>query len=282
VGDRFGISWRAELAGGILAHLDAIDVVEVLADDHLDASRRELDALRALGAARPLTLHGVSLGLASSEPVDEQRLSRLARLVDRLAPESWSEHLAFVRAGAIEIGHLAAPPRRRETIDGTCRNLERARAIVGEIPLVENVATLVDPPASDRDEASWIAAILEASRAPLLLDLHNLHANAVNFAFSPLDFLGRVPLDRVGVVHLAGGRWIGAGPRERILDDHLHEVPEPVYELLAEVARRTPQPLTVILERDGRYPRFDRLLAELDRAREAVRRGRAAAVREVA
>ena len=277
--DRFGIGWRDELAAGILANADALDVIEVLADDYVDAGRHELDALRALGAAKPLLLHGVSLGLASTEPVDERRLARLARVVDRIAPESWSEHLAFVRGGSIEIGHLAAPPRSAETADGACRNLSRARAVVGALPLVENVATLVDPPASDRDEASWIVEVVAGSGAPLLLDLHNLHANAVNFGFSAFDFLGRLPLDGIGAVHLAGGRWIGRDSR-RILDDHRHPVPPPVFDLLSELARRTVRPLTVILERDGDYPRFADLLAEIDRARDAVRRGRGAAALE--
>ena len=282
--DRFGIGWRDDIAAGILASLDAIDVIEVLADDYVDAPRRRLDSIRALAAARPVQLHGVSLGLASTEPVDERRLVRLARLVERIAPESWSEHLAFVRGGTIEIGHLAAPPRCAKTIEGTCRNLSRARDVIGTLPLVENVATLVAPPGSDRDEAAWIADVVGTSRARLLLDLHNLHANAVNFGFSAADFLDRIPVTSVATVHLAGGRWIGRESR-RILDDHRHDVPEPVFDLLVELARRAAQPLTVILERDGDYPRFERLLAELDRARDAVRRGRTAATagdREVA
>jgi uncharacterized protein len=266
VADRFGIGWRHELSAGILANLDTIDVIEVLADDYVDGPRRRLDSMRALAAARPVQLHGVSLGLASTEPIDERRLVRFARLVERIAPESWSEHLAFVRGGTIEIGHLAAPPRCAKTIEGTCRNLSLARAVVGTLPFVENVATLVEPPGSALDEAAWIAEIVGACRARLLLDLHNLHANAVNFQFSAAEFLERIPVASVATVHLAGGRWIGRESR-RILDDHRHDVPDPVFEL------------------DGDYPRFERLLGELDRAREAVRRGRAAATasdREVA
>ena len=282
--DRFGIGWRHELSGGILVNLDTIDVIEVLADDYVDAPRRRLDSIRALAAAIPVHLHGVSLGLASTEPVDERRLARLARLVEQIAPESWSEHLAFVRGGTIEIGHLAAPQRCAKTIEGSCRNLARARTVVGALPFVENVATLVEPPGSDRDEAAWIVDVVGTSGARLLLDLHNLHANAVNFGFSAADFLDRIPVASVATVHIAGGRWIGCESR-RILDDHRHDVPDPVFDLLAELARRAAQPLTVILERDGHYPRFERLLAELDCARDAVRRGRAAATagdREVA
>jgi hypothetical protein len=96
-------------------------------------------------------------------------------------------------------------------------------------------------------------------------------------------------LERVGAVHIAGGKWIvapdggdgsprtgGEGGRRarRLLDDHKHDVPDPVYELLEELGARTDRPLTVILEQDGDYPPMAHLLAQLDRARAALVRGR--------
>ena len=270
--DRVGLGWRPELAAAIVAHLDRIDVVEVIADDYVDAGGRSLRALRTLTAQVPVLLHGVSLGLASTIEVDGARLEALARVVDAVRPEAWSEHLAFVRGGGHEIGHLAAPPRTEATVAGTTRNVERARRTVGAAPLLENVATLIDPPGSDHDEPAWIGEVVAAAETDLLLDLHNLHANAVNFRFDAHGALARLPLDRVRVVHLAGGRWIG-----RLLDDHLHDVPGRVFALLEELAARAPRPLTVVLERDGNYPPFAHLLGELARARAALAAGRARA-----
>jgi len=275
--DRFGLSWRPALAAGIFEALDRIDVLELMADDHFRDSAKELRALRTLARQRPLHLHGTGLGLASASPPPSERLEKLARLVGAVEPECWSEHLAFVRAGGIEIGHLAAPPRSSASIDGTAANVTHARRAIGSLPQLENVATLIDPPGSDRDELAFVVDALRATGAPLLLDLHNLYANAHNFGFDPYAFLGALPLDRLGSVHLAGGRWCGlrdrAGSR-RWLDDHLHPVPGPVFELLEALAARSPHPLTVVLERDGDYPPMTELLAELDQARAAVARGR--------
>ncbi len=272
--DRFGIGWRPELAAGILAHRERLDVVEALADDWIASARADVRALATLAVQVPLTLHGVSLGLASAHPVATRRLDALARLVERVRPEAWSEHLAFVRAGGREIGHLAAPPRVDATLEGLAANVARARAIVGTAPLLENVATLVEPPGSDRDEATWLCDVVAATTAPLLLDLHNLHANALNFGFDAVAMLPRLPLSRVRQVHLAGGRWIGAPGGERLLDDHRHDVPDAVFALLEALAALAPGALTVILERDGGYPPIAALLDELDRARAAVARGR--------
>jgi uncharacterized protein len=271
--DRFGLGWRAPLAEGILAHLDRVDVLEVVAEDWLARPRRDWRALRDLARQVPVHVHGVSLGAASTVPVATVRLERLARLVGFVEPEAWSEHLAFVRGGGIEIGHLAAPPRTAATLAGTAFNLERAHRVVGRAPLVENVATLIDPPLSDRDELAWTTDVLAATRSDLLLDLHNLHANAVNFGFDARAFLDALPLERVGAIHVAGGRFAG-----RLVDDHLHATPDAVFALLAHVAARSRRPLTVILERDGAFQGVRPLLAELDRAREAVAEGRGARV----
>jgi hypothetical protein len=281
VADRVGLAWRAEAAGNILRHLDAIDTLEVIADDWLQAPRRRLDALLSLARARPLTLHGVGLGAASAWPVDGQRLDRLARLVNHVQPAGWSEHLAFVRAGGIELGHLAAPPRSAATVDGAIANLRRAAQVVGQAPAVENVATLIDPPCSTLAEADWLNAIVQGAGLPLLLDLHNLWANAQNFGHDAQTVLHALPLHCVSEVHIAGGRWWGERvpgvARPRLLDDHLHDVPDAVWALLEGLAATVSQPLTVIVEREGHLPPFEQLLRQLGLARAALARGRAAA-----
>src|SRR5260370_28915689 len=211
--DQFGLGWRPELAAGILAHLDRIDVIEVIADDYFDAAGHDLRGLRTLAAQVGMVLHGVSLGLASTVPVASRRLDRIARLIQATGAEGWSEHLAFVRAGGVEIGHLAAPPRSEASIEGACRNIDCAARIVGCVPLVENIATLVAPPVSHLDEAEWIERIVRGAGVNLLLDLHNLYANAVNFGDDPHTLLRRLPLDRVASGHLGGGHSIH-GPEE--------------------------------------------------------------------
>jgi uncharacterized protein (UPF0276 family) len=275
--DTVGIGWRGELAPAILSHLDSIDVVEVILDDYLKAPLRELRALRTLASQVPTLYHGVSLGLASSRPIEQRRLDRLTRVLDYLAPELWSEHLAFVRAGDVEIGHLAAPPRTADTIEGALENFERIARHVGSPPALENIATLVDPPGSTLSEAAWVGNITRHSGCALLLDLHNLYANARNFGHEPLELLRAFPLERVRVVHLSGGHWINEPETwasrpgaQRLLDDHVHDVPEPVFELLGALARAVPQPLTVIIERDGNYPAFAVLRAQIDRARSVL------------
>jgi uncharacterized protein (UPF0276 family) len=280
--DLFGLGWRPQLAAGIFDNMDRLDMVEVIADDLFDAPAKEVRAIRTLATQLPVVLHGIQLGLASSAGVDVKRLEKMARVVQQIRPDFWSEHLAFVRGGGIEIGHLAAPPRNEATLLGAARNVRTARQIAGTPPLLENVATLIDPPGSDRSELEWVAGVLEATGCGLLLDLHNLHANAVNFGYDAASFIRALPAERIAAIHLAGGRWIRGSRDSRLLDDHFHDVPDAVYELLGVAGRHAVQPLTVILERDGNYPPMESLMAQLDRARRVLAMGRVARETEAA
>ena len=248
----------------------------MVGDNYLEANRRQRLALKLLSREAPLHIHSIDLGMAGSAEVSTKRVDRLARLINDVEPEAWSEHLAFVRAGGLEIGHLAAAPRNEASVDATAKNVKKAAHIIGSLPFMENIATLLQPPCSTLSEQRWISDIAAASDCGILLDLHNLYANAINFSFDPLQFLAEIPIERVSCIHIAGGRWISSpdGTRQYLLDDHLHEVTDPIYNLLAEVAARAAQPLTVILERDGAYPPMDVLLHELERTRMALAAGR--------
>jgi len=176
---------------------------------------------------------------------------------------------------ALELKHgpseSAAPSRSPATVAGAARNLRALSRAAGTRPALENIATLMLPPASSMDEPEWVASIAATSGAPLLLDLHNLYANAVNFGHDPGAYLRRFPLERVSVVHISGGCWISEG---RLLDDHLHDVPDPVYRLLEMLGEHCTQGLTVILERDGKFPSMSALIGQIQRARAAVSAGR--------
>ena len=273
--DRVGLAWRDELAVDIHIHLQDIDCLEILADREFRASRPRIAALRELARQVPLSLHSVALGLASSEPVDEKRLARIAELASRIEPDHWSEHLAFVRAGGFEIGHLAAAPYRPETLEGTLRNVERARRAVGSLPHLENIATTIRPPGSVWSEEQFVGQVLQGTSAPLLLDLHNLYANAWNFGRDPVELLRALPLERVRSVHLSGGRIVrDAAGVARLIDDHLHDPPDVVFDLLRMLAAHATCGLTVILERDGQFPDFSAVLRQLALARAALARGR--------
>ncbi|MFL5347964.1 MAG: DUF692 family multinuclear iron-containing protein, partial [Hyalangium sp.] len=85
-------------------------------------------------------------------------------------------------------------------------------------------------------EIAFLNELTERSGCGLLFDLYNFHCNARNLGFDALEALGRLRLDRVIQVHVAGG-----GTHDGFLMDvHSEIVPEPVWELLEWLVPRAP------------------------------------------
>jgi uncharacterized protein len=176
--------------------------------------------------------------------------------------------VAFVRGGTREIGHLTPLPRTRAALGVLARNVARARRELPDVPLLlENVAWTFTWPDDEMDEPTFYCEVAEETGCDLLLDLGNLYANARNGGLDPAAELARFPLERVAMVHIAGGLLDDGG---FYFDTHAHDVPDDVFGLLEQLfAARGAVP--VVLERDGLFPPFERLAGECERARGAAR-----------
>ncbi|WP_020466404.1 DUF692 domain-containing protein [Singulisphaera acidiphila] len=262
-----GLGWRPELALMIERHRD-LQFVEVLAED-LDAQGSLPAPIERLRDRDVIVVpHGVSLSLGGAEPLDRTRLEALGRLATRLGAPLVSEHIAFVRAGGVEAGHLLPLPRTRAMLDLFVANVRVAQDAL-PVPLaLENVAALLEWPHAEMDEATFLAEVLDRTGALLLLDVANVHANARNHGWDPLAYLDRLPLDRVAYVHVAGG----VEHEGLYHDTHAHPIAPPVLDLLEELASRAALP-GVLLERDDRFPSDVEVASELNTIRSAVLRG---------
>jgi len=252
-----GIGWRPQIAGTI-AGLPGLRFVEVVAES-VPAAGPVSPALAALrDAGVSVVPHGIRLSLGGAEPPDRRRLRHLASCAERLRAPLVSEHVAFVRAGGVEAGHLLPVPRTREALDVLVANVRLAQAEL-PVPLaLENIAALLDWPDPELSEADFLTELLDRTGALLLLDLANLYANARNGGYDPLPVLAALPLDRVGYVHVAGGVQRGG----LYHDTHAHPVPPGVLDLVGELCRLR-RPPGLLLERDDDFPPAAELAAEL-------------------
>jgi hypothetical protein len=259
-----GIGWRPEIAG-FVADLPGLRFTEVIAESL--PGRGAPPPLLAELIARGVTVvpHGVRLSLGSAEAVDPARVAHLARGARLVGAPLVSEHLAYVRAGGWEAGHLLPVPRSWAAVDAIVDNVRRTQAQL-PVPLaLEPIAALFDWPDDELAEADFLTEILDRTGALLLLDVANVYANARNRGEDPYRLLDGLPLDRVGYVHVAGG-----AQRDGLYHDtHTDPTPPPVLELVAAVCERYPPP-ALLLERDGHYPPAPALRAELDALADAA------------
>jgi uncharacterized protein (UPF0276 family) len=240
--------------------------IELLAEDFFADDRLPVPVEQLRDRGVRIVPHGVSLSLGGAEPIDRRRLDALARLARRVDAPLVSEHIAFVRGGGIESGHLLPLPRTREAVELVVANIREAQAAL-DVPLaVENIASLFQWPGAEMDEAAFLAEVVERADVMLLLDIANVYANSRNYGYDPHELLDRIPLDRIAYVHVAGGL-----EKDGLYHDtHTHGVNRGVLELLADLCARTAIP-GVMLERDDNFPSDAVLNAELDAIAECIR-----------
>lgn len=262
-----GLGFREPFRSDLFLHRGSVDFLEITADHYLDAPPEKLEELALLADHFTLIPHGLNLSLGGAEGIDAMYLRKLADLVRRLDPPWWSEHIAFTRAGGVDIGHLCPLPFTREAIQVLCRNVAAVRRSI-DVPLIlENITYVVAMPGAEMAEAEFLAEVLERTDCGLLLDVTNLHTNAVNHGYAKEEFLRAIPWERVVQLHFVGGHW-----QEAVLvDSHSDATPPEVWELMDDVLSRAPVK-GVILERDEDLPPFGELLGELERARAMGRR----------
>ncbi|MBL8111939.1 MAG: DUF692 domain-containing protein [Acidobacteria bacterium] len=254
-----GLGWRRELASTLLGAPGSVRFVEVVAESCFADPRAYREA-QALAEIWPVVPHGVKLSLASGDGLDVERARRLGALAKAVGAPAVSEHVALTRGGGREIGHLTSVPFTRETVSAVARNVDALRRHLQGVPLLlENIAWTFRYPEDEMDEGTFHAEIAEATGCDLLLDLANLYANAVNSGTPPEALLERYPLERVGMVHVAGGVLEDDG---FYVDTHAHAVPAPVHALLERLTARVGA-VPVLLERDDRFPPGDELAREI-------------------
>jgi len=261
-----GLSFRSTFRADLFAHRDRVDFLEIVADHYFDAPREKLDELDLLADHFPLVAHGLDLSLGSAEGIDARYLDKFAALIERVKPPWWSEHIAFTRAGGVSIGHLAALPRTQEAVDALARNVEQVKRAIATPLILENPTEAFATPGAEMDEPEFVSQALAACDCGWLCDVTNIVTNAINQRRDTEAELDRWPWGRAVQAHFAGGRIANDG---RWIDSHDRPAPPEALELLGALSRRGALK-GVILERDEDIPPFDDLLAELDRAREAI------------
>ncbi|GAA0848092.1 hypothetical protein GCM10009525_69370 [Streptosporangium amethystogenes subsp. fukuiense] len=262
-GPAVGIGWRPEIDLTV-ERLPGVDFVEVVAEN-VDPARlpESLRVLRARGV--PVIPHGVGLGIGGAGHPDPRRLARLADCARALEAPLVSEHLAFVRAGGMEAGHLLPVPRTRAALAVVAENVRRAQEAL-PVPLaLENVAALFGWPEDEMTEAAFLGELVEMTGVGLLVDVANLYTNQVNLGLSATAALDGLPLSELAYVHVAGGHSRGGLWH----DTHTARVPEEVLDILAELCARVDPP-GVLLEWDDDYPSDGALERELGRIRGAM------------
>lgn len=267
----FGLGLRTDHYEAIVQESPRVDWFEAISENYLVGGGKPLRWLERIRERYPVVLHGVSLSIGSTAPLDRAHLIGLKALAERIQPAWISDHLCWTGVAGRNLHDLMPLPHTEEAVHHVAARVREVQDFLGRRILLENVSSYVDFRHSALLEWEFLRAVAEEADCLILLDLNNIYVNSHNHGFDPLAYLHGVPARRVQQIHLAGHSRSG----ELLIDTHDHPVPEPVWALYAEALRRFGTVATMI-ERDDRIPPLAELVEELDRAR-AIAAGNLAA-----
>lgn len=248
----FGVGLRSVHYNHILEHHPPVDWFEVISETYLESGGRVRYVLDSVAERYPIVLHGVSLSIGSSDPVNFEYLKLLKALADRVASPYISDHLCWTGVNAHNVHDLLPIPYTEESLKHIA---EKARQVMDfmERPLVlENVSTYAQFASSSMSEWEFHARLMEESQCGMLMDVNNIYVSAYNHDFDAKEFIARIDPSLICQYHLAGHTHKGT----HILDTHNDHVIDEVWELYRYAHQRTGGRNT-LLEWDEDIPDFD-------------------------
>ena len=268
----FGLGLRVDHYEAILADNPRVDWFEALTENYLVPGGRPLDNLMRIRERYPMVLHGVSMSIGSTQPLDLHYLAQLKSLAARVEPHWISDHLCWTGVAGRNMHDLLPLPYTEEALTHIVDRVRTVQDILGRRILLENVSSYVTYRDSQVTEWEFLREIAQQADCLLLLDVNNIYVSSVNHGFDPLEYLQAIPVDRVQQIHLAGHENHG----DYLIDTHDHPVPDPVWELYDAAVSRFGSVSTMI-ERDANIPPLEELCCELDAARQLAERALARA-----
>ena len=267
---RSGLGLKTEHFREVLGAQPDIGFFEVHAENYMVAGGPFHHFLGLIREQYPLSLHGVGLSIGAEGPLDFQHLQRLATLIERYQPQSFSEHLAWSSHGPVFLNDLLPLAYDAPTLNRVCEHIDQVQNTLKRPMLLENPATYLAFQRSTIDEADFISEVIRRTGCGLLLDVNNVYVSCINHQRDPLAYIDALPRQAVGEIHLAGFAEDTDSLGDRLLiDDHGAPIDNAVWALYRQVLERV-GPIATLIERDNQLPAFSVLHAEARQADELL------------
>ncbi|HRY05601.1 MAG TPA: DUF692 domain-containing protein [Hyphomicrobiaceae bacterium] len=258
----FGLGLRPQHYDAILNGDPAIDWFEIISENYMVPGGQPLRILDEIRTRYPLVMHGVSMSIASTSPLDLAYLSELKTLADRIEPRWISDHLCWTGVHGVNLHDLLPIPYTNAALDHVCSRVHKVQEILARPLTLENVSSYIAFEGEDMSEWEFLSALARRTGCHLLLDVNNVYVGARNHGYDPIAFLNAIPRDAVVQFHLAGHEDHG----DYVIDTHDHDICDDVFDLYRAALHRFGLVSTMI-ERDDNIPPLADVVAELDRAR---------------
>ena len=258
-----GLGLRSKHFNYILENNPAVDWFEVISENFMDSGGRPRQVLRRIAERYPVVMHGVSLSVGSTDPLNTEYLRKLKTLADEIRPLWVSDHLCWTGVNGLNTHDLLPLPLTEESLKHVCRRVRQVQDFLERPFVFENPSTYLTFRQSTIPEWDFLRYMTEETGCLLLLDVNNVYVSGFNNDFDPAHYVRQIPHDRVVQIHLAGHQHCG----DYIIDTHDRYVSQEVWELFTLAWQLTGGAAT-LLEWDGQIPDFEDCRAELLKAKD--------------
>ena len=258
----FGLGLRTPHYDAMLGEPCAVDWLEIITENYLGPGGKPLHYLERMRERFPLVMHGVSLSIGGTDPLDLEYLAQVRSLAARIEPHWISDHLCWTGIDGRNLHDLLPLPYTEEALASVAARIGQVQDALGRQILLENVSSYLSFRASELTEWDFLREVAQRADCAILLDINNIYVSSVNHGFDPLVYLQAIPKERVRQFHLAGHSDMGG----HLIDTHDHPIAEPVWDLYGAAVARFGMVPTMI-ERDDNIPELGELVAELQIAR---------------
>lgn len=258
-----GIGLRPMHYAHILEKRPEVGWFEVLTENYLETQGRPLQTLDRIAERYPIALHGVSMSLGSTDPLDWDYLRKLRTLCERTRPRWVSDHVCWTGVMGKNTHDLMPMPLTEEALEHMIGRVAAVQDFLGRALVLENPSTYLEFAGATLSEWQFLRELAGATGARLLLDVNNVYVSSKNHGFDPSEYLAGLPMERVVQLHVAGHTDYGT----HLVDTHTGPVPLRVWKLLREAYALGARG-SILLEWDDEIPPFEVVHAEARRARD--------------
>ena len=268
----FGLGLRSqhfpEILGDDPISTDGVDWFQILSENFIDVGGPPMRSMMAVRERFPIVMHGVSMSIGSTDPLDMEYLQGLKALADKVQPVLISDHLCWTGAHGVNMHDLLPLPMIEETVDHVATRVRQVQDVLGRRFILENTSTYVTFEEDEMMEWEFISEICACADCDILLDVNNIYVSAFNHGFSADAYLAGIPKALVKQIHLAGHEHNG----DHIIDTHDAPIPKDVLDLYVKAFQRLGH-IPTMIERDANIPPFAELVRELQGVRSIAEGG---------
>jgi len=261
-----GVGLRNKHFHHLLHHPPQVDWFEIISENFIDDHgfcRHVLDHVRK---QVPVVMHGVSLSIGSTQPLNMEYLGKLKELAAEIEPAWISDHLCWTGVLGVNTHDLLPMPLTYEALEHVAARVHKVQDFLGRELVLENPSTYLEFKANEMPEWEFLSALAKTTGCGLLLDVNNVFVSARNHGFDAETYIRNLPHNHIVQVHLAGPTDYGT----LLIDTHDQPVPLQVWRLY-KLAHELTAGVSTLLEWDAKIPDYPDLVAELFKAKEVFK-----------